>query len=796
MTYSGCVRLAAVLVLACATGLACGTKEVPQVVGTSTGGSGGSGLAQPDAPAGSASDSVLAPGEGCLAADAPKRAPGQACNCPTDCTTSVCQEGVCCSGAACGAKRPAGSTCNEPGDCESGFCTDGVCCNVACTGACVSCNQPDHMGECIPSPAGAKDPHNLCRLDAPETCGQSGFCNGQGGCAKFAQGSPCKLGSCEGREKFLPNSVCDGNGTCLAGIAISCAPSTCENGICLTTCSNSSQCMAPAVCTGGSCGKRGNGQDCTDADQCGSGFCVEGVCCQGACAGPCQTCALPSARGQCSPAPANATDPKGMCRDLGAAMCGDNGKCNGMGACQKYPNGTVCQGARCDATANSETPAGLCQNGACSVPTARSCAPHRGCNGSVCVTSCGSDAQCTTGNVCVTGTCGKRPNGATCNAGTQCTSGQCAQGRCCATACTGSCRSCALPGQEGTCANVPARGADPAGLCSDGACTNGCDGAGGCLREPLNSSCGSARCGGAGTRILRVCDASGACVDRPESCPTTAPNCADTGICRGNNCTSSNCPAPCRACVMDQCVDAPPGTGCPNGQCNAGTCTPTCTPQTCAGNRAECQGGACVGTCSAANCAGPCSSCGTNNRSCNQAANESNCPGGVCRDGSCVPGTDCMVSDWGEWGTCSRTCGGGMQTRTRTVTRQPTNGGMPCPTLTETRACNTDPCPMPVDCQVSAWSDWSACSKTCGGGTQTRTRTVIQQPQNGGTACPALTETQACNTTPCPECENGQKECVDSDTRRDCNNGRWRMMNCNGRTPVCVAGDCVEAPPP
>lgn len=41
----------------------------------------------------------------------------------------------------------------------------------------------------------------------------------------------------------------------------------------------------------------------------------------------------------------------------------------------------------------------------------------------------------------------------------------------------------------------------------------------------------------------------------------------------------------------------------------------------------------------------------------------------------------------------------------------------------------------PVDCVVS---DWSACSKTCGVGIQTRT--VTTQPLNGGAACPALSQ--------------------------------------------------------
>lgn len=50
--------------------------------------------------------------------------------------------------------------------------------------------------------------------------------------------------------------------------------------------------------------------------------------------------------------------------------------------------------------------------------------------------------------------------------------------------------------------------------------------------------------------------------------------------------------------------------------------------------------------------------------------------------------------------------------------------------------------PTPVNCAVSAWSAWSQCTS----GQQTRSRTITTQPANGGTACPALTETQACSS--------------------------------------------------
>jgi hypothetical protein len=53
---------------------------------------------------------------------------------------------------------------------------------------------------------------------------------------------------------------------------------------------------------------------------------------------------------------------------------------------------------------------------------------------------------------------------------------------------------------------------------------------------------------------------------------------------------------------------------------------------------------------------------------------------------------NCAVSDWSNYGNCSKTCGGGTQSRTRTITTQPSNGGQACPTLIETKSCNTQSC--------------------------------------------------------------------------------------------------------
>ena len=128
---------------------------------------------------------------------------------------------------------------------------------------------------------------------------------------------------------------------------------------------------------------------------------------------------------------------------------------------------------------------------------------------------------------------------------------------------------------------------------------------------------------------------------------------------------------------------------------------------------------------------------------------------------------DCVQSAWGLWSPCTLTCGSGMQSRSRTVLREPAKVGAiygkPCEQPTQTQACNVAPCA--VDCALSTWGDWSPCSVTCGDtGTRTRTRVELQAAQNGGEVCPSLTESGSCTPGPCPfHCEvsawGGWSEC-------------------------------------
>lgn len=104
----------------------------------------------------------------------------------------------------------------------------------------------------------------------------------------------------------------------------------------------------------------------------------------------------------------------------------------------------------------------------------------------------------------------------------------------------------------------------------------------------------------------------------------------------------------------------------------------------------------------------------------------------------------CQVGAWGAWGACSNTCGSGSQIRRRPVVVQPAKGGTACPALEESQPCS-DRTGCPVDCVMTPWGAWSSCSNTCGSGTQRRTRTVATEPRNGGAQCGPREEVVGCN---------------------------------------------------
>jgi len=109
---------------------------------------------------------------------------------------------------------------------------------------------------------------------------------------------------------------------------------------------------------------------------------------------------------------------------------------------------------------------------------------------------------------------------------------------------------------------------------------------------------------------------------------------------------------------------------------------------------------------------------------------------------------DCTVGAWELWSSCSSSCGTGMHTRNRKIITAASAGGRACPELNQTTWCVDRPCP--VHCEVSEWSSWSECSRTCDNGTQIKLRDVWKETAHGGADCPHLNETRPCGQIQCP----------------------------------------------
>lgn len=145
------------------------------------------------------------------------------------------------------------------------------------------------------------------------------------------------------------------------------------------------------------------------------------------------------------------------------------------------------------------------------------------------------------------------------------------------------------------------------------------------------------------------------------------------------------------------------------------------------------------------------------------------CPGAQSRPCNTNPcPLDCL-GHWGNYGTCSQNCGGGSQTRLWQVTRPSAHGGNACPSP-QSKPCNTLSCP--IDCQ-GEWGGWSACSVTCGAGSQTREFKVSVQAQHGGKPCQNdVSEEKSCEADPCVDTDKNDGDDGVIDAPTDCE-GHW-----------------------
>jgi len=222
-----------------------------------------------------------------------------------------------------------------------------------------------------------------------------------------------------------------------------------------------------------------------------------------------------------------------------------------------------------------------------------------------------------------------------------------------------------------------------------------------------------------------------------------------------------------------------------------------------------------------------------------------------------------------KWSPCSKTCGGGTQTREikcscanfpsvgLKIGSIPENECVSAPPNLTSRLCNTKPCPhwevldwdvCPAcgpashrravvcvgpdgsvesphacspprpesekecdvpDCEEDVfWSvnNWSSCSSSCGGGTQTRTVTCMTSKAPLRTTrlaeeicsrilTPKPASSRTCNTTPCPESSNRWKAGSWSPCSKPCNGGlSHRKVRCvNTEQKTINSSQCMQA---
>ncbi|KAL4238399.1 hypothetical protein ACF0H5_003108 [Mactra antiquata] len=119
---------------------------------------------------------------------------------------------------------------------------------------------------------------------------------------------------------------------------------------------------------------------------------------------------------------------------------------------------------------------------------------------------------------------------------------------------------------------------------------------------------------------------------------------------------------------------------------------------------------------------------------------------------------NCEFTDWSNWTTCSNDCGEGVVIRSRSMITPAFCGGSCENELTyEENVCESYTARQ--DCEVSDWSEWSQCERTCEGGIESRNRTLISNPICGGTLCPNITEARTCHEVCEQLCTAGTCRC-------------------------------------
>ncbi len=427
-----------------------------------------------------------------------------------------------------------GSACvaTAPGDCVSGFCTDGVCCNRSCTGPCERC----------------------------DASGSAGTCSG-------LTGAPHATRTCD------PYAACSA-------------------GSCASSCTVDGDCTATSWCSSGKCAPRvGSGKACTSGRGCNSGNCVDGVCCDTACSGQCEACNVGGKEGVCTPVTGTPKGARPACTD-GSSECG--AVCNGTkrDACVYLAAGSrPCGKASC--LTGVETHPSTCDGkGACSDKPS-SCGNYA-CGVDICKSACGTKADCTPGNLCVSNACVPAPGlGDPCKDAIECSTGYCVDGVCCGVPSCGAGSTCAAPSKAGHCTHDLGLACSVDDQCASGKCVDGV-----CCESACNGNCEACDVPGNNGHCTAV---KGAPRGARPACASDTKNVCAQMLCDGVDHTAcKSYVAAAVTCHPRACTD---GTLVEAVACDGKGACPATAPKSCGGYACDPKGQECLRIChSAAEC--------------------------------------------------------------------------------------------------------------------------------------------------------------------------------------------------
>ena len=286
---------------------------------------------------------------------------------------------------------------------------------------------------------------------------------------------------------------------------------------------------------------KANGEVCSGASDCASGFCVDGLCCNTACNDKtCQTCGPLSnnSKGICGYMKSSILDPNEECSTAAPGQPGScqTGFCSGSGfSCgftvPEAQSSSICCGSHANCNDNNYYTLDRCTGGICE-NTLVSCAHNDG----ICPDACtpANDNDCPRD---------KKPNGESCSVYNECNSGFCADGVCCNTACNDKlCQTCSelSSNGKGSCGYITGA-QDPNNECTTalpgqpGACqTTSCSGTGyscGFLATGEQNQPACQKCSGASPDPVNY-TINSKDEDAENQCTGTGKYCDGSGICR------------------------------------------------------------------------------------------------------------------------------------------------------------------------------------------------------------------------------------------------------------------------